>query len=75
MIKHKFPKPHKKKACHKLNNAFSLLEYAILIAIIVAALIGMSVYLRRSLSGKWRTFIDYTFGKGRQYDPYTTVEW
>ena len=44
------------------------IEYAFLIAIVVAALIGMSVYLKRSLSGKWRSAAD-TFGYGRQYEP------
>ncbi len=49
------------------RGAFTI-EYAFLIAIIVAALIGMSVYLKRSLCGKWRTVGD-TFGYGRQYEP------
>ena len=45
----------------------SVLEYAALIAIVVAALLGMAVYFRRSLSGKWRQAAD-TFAGGRQYD-------
>ena len=42
------------------------LEYAILIAIIVAALVGMSFYFQRALNGKWREAGD-SFGFGRQY--------
>ena len=44
------------------------IEYAFLIVIIVVALIGMSVYLKRALCGKWREMGD-TFGYGRQYEP------
>jgi Flp pilus assembly pilin Flp len=48
------------------------LEYAILIAVVVAALVGMSAYVKRTISGKWREAAD-TFGFGRQYDAYGTV--
>lgn len=44
------------------------IEYAVLLAVVVAALIGMSVYTMRALSGRWRTVGD-TFGYGRQYQP------
>lgn len=50
------------------KKGFLSIEYALLIAVLVAALIGMSVYLRRSISGKWRTVAD-VFGYGRQYEP------
>lgn len=43
-------------------------EYAALIAVVAAALIGMSVYLMRALSGRWRGVGD-TFGYGKQYQP------
>ena len=42
------------------------IEYAVLVAVVVAALIGMAVYVKRALSGKWRSVGD-TFGQGRQY--------
>lgn len=48
------------------------IEYAVLIAIVAAALLGMAVYLKRSLCGKWREVGD-TFGHGRQYEPNATV--
>lgn len=47
------------------------IEYAVLIAIVVAALIGMSAYIKRALSGKWRQAGD-AFGYGRQYEPKIT---
>ena len=43
------------------------LEYAALIAIVSAALVGMSLYTRRALSGRWKTVGD-AFGFGRQYE-------
>ena len=54
-----------------LPKAFLSLEYALLIAIIVAALLGISVYFRRAITGKWRSVAD-TFGHGRQYYPSVT---
>ena len=59
---------------YKLRRAFSLLEYALLIAVVVAALMAMAFYFKRVLSGKWRSFIDERIGQGRQYDPYVTIE-
>ncbi|HLD40575.1 MAG TPA: hypothetical protein VJA84_00175 [Candidatus Omnitrophota bacterium] len=50
------------------KRAFSTIESALIIAIVVAALIGMSVYLKRAVCGKWRDTAD-TFGYGRQYSP------
>lgn len=44
----------------------STLEYAVLILIVAVALVTMSGYIRRALSGKWREVGD-TFGFGRQY--------
>jgi Flp pilus assembly pilin Flp len=54
-----------------LRKAFLAIEYTILIAVLIAALIGISVYLRRAISGKWRDAAD-TFGFGRQYYPAET---
>lgn len=54
---------------HKFQHrGFLTIEYAALIAIIIAALIGMSVYLKRSICGKLRNVGD-AFGHGRQYAP------
>ncbi len=61
-----------KKVHLNLSKAFSLLEYATLIAIVVAALMAMAFFIKRSVSGKWRATIDSEIGHGRQYDPFTT---
>jgi len=51
----------------RLNHGTSTLEYAILIAITAAALIAMSGYVKKAISGKWRSVGD-SFGFGRQYE-------
>lgn len=45
----------------------SLIEYSALIAVLVAALIGMFAYLRFSLQGRIRETAD-VFGRGEQYE-------
>lgn len=52
------------------RGSFSI-EYAVLIAIVIAAVLGMSVYTKRALSGRWREVGD-VFGHGRQYEPGVT---
>ena len=49
-----------------------VVEYAVLMAVLVAALIGMTSYIQRSLAGRWREVGD-TFGYGRQYEPGVTT--
>ncbi len=56
---------------NNLRKGFLALEYAVLIVIVIAALVGISIYLKRALSGRWRTVGD-TFGYGRQYEPGVT---
>jgi hypothetical protein len=51
---------------NKIRNAFLTFEYTLLIIIVVGALLGMSFYFRRAISGAWRAVGD-TFGHGRQY--------
>jgi Flp pilus assembly pilin Flp len=48
------------------KNGYTLLEYAMLILVVVVALIGMQLYLKRSLAGKWKQAVD-SVGFGRQY--------
>lgn len=48
-----------------------LLEYTFFIAVIVAALIGMQIYVKRAVCGRWRQSAD-VFGSGRQYEPGVT---
>ncbi len=47
--------------------AVSAVEYSLIVAVVVAALLGMQVYVKRAVSGRWRQAAD-TFGYGRQYD-------
>jgi len=46
-------------------------EYAVLIAVVVAALIVMAVYMKRAFAGGWRSVAD-GFGFGKQYEPKVT---
>jgi hypothetical protein len=50
------------------KKGFLSLEQALLIGVLIAAMIAMSVYFKRALSGKYRQAGD-TFGQGRQYQP------
>ncbi len=56
---------------NRRKGSFSI-EYGALMAITVAAGIGMSVYFMRSLCGRWRQVGD-TFGAGKQYEPGKTI--
>ena len=47
-------------------------EYVIVIAVIVAALLAMQFYLRRAVCGRIRSAGD-AFGQGRQYEPGVTA--
>ena len=67
-----FPAPFHKKILQRFQRSFSVIEYAFLIAIITAALIGMAVYIKRAISQRWRAAVDEPFGHGRQYDPRAT---
>lgn len=53
-----------------MNNkrGFLALEYATLIVIVVAALIGMALVIKRAVCGKYQE-VGTTFGSGRQYKP------
>ena len=51
----------------KRHSGSLAIEYTVLVVIVVAALIGMQVYIRRAISGRWREAAD-GFGHGRQYE-------
>ena len=55
----------------KKNRALaqSMLEYAVLIVCVVAALVGMQIYLKRGFSGRLRQASDEI---GQQYEPKKT---
>jgi len=50
------------------KRAIFTIEYVILIALIVAALLAMQFYVRRAICGRFRSTGD-GFGGGRQYEP------
>ena len=60
------------KTAKKRKGALAI-EYAVLVAGVVAALLGMQTYIKRAICGRWRAAAD-TFGHGRQYEPGVTVE-
>ena len=51
----------------------SVIEYSVVVAVVVAALLGMQIYLKRAISGRWRQAAD-TFGYGRQYESTSPAE-
>lgn len=54
------------------NRGMTMMESMVLIAVLAAALIGMQVYVKRSIQGKMRsTFEDFSGGQG--YSPGATV--
>lgn len=54
-----------------MKKAQSTLEYAVVIAIVAAALISIQVYVKRGLQGYYRANTDD--GLGQQYDPKNTT--
>ena len=56
----------------KIRKGMSIIEYSLLIAIVVAALIGIQIYLKRGICGNWKAAGD-VFGFGRQFQPGKTV--
>jgi Flp pilus assembly pilin Flp len=61
---------------NRVKNRFlrgtSIIEYSLIIAAVAVALIGMSIYLKRAVSGKWKQSVD-VFGYGRQYEKDKTI--
>lgn len=55
------------------TRALSIIEYLLILTVITAALLGMQIYMKRAISGRWRQSAD-VFGHGRQYDaPEVTI--
>ncbi len=61
-----------KYANARLIKGTTALEYSVVIAVVVAALIGMQVYVKRAVCARWKESGD-VFGFGRQYDRDTTI--
>lgn len=60
-----------KKIKFRRKKGSLLLEYSFFIAVIIAALLCMQVYVKRAVCGRWRQSAD-VFGLGRQYEPGVT---
>lgn len=56
----------------KNKQAQSVLEYAVLIIIVVAALLAMRIYMLRAVQEKYRQSAD-VFGEGEQYESEVTI--
>ena len=64
---------------HRGTKGQSTAEYAILIAVVIAAVVGMQVYVKRGLQGKEKDVADHLTSTGtktltskalKQYEPY-----
>ena len=64
---------------HRGRQGQSTAEYAILIAVVIAAVVGMQVYVKRGLQGKEKDVADHLTSTGsgtlagtalKQYEPY-----
>jgi Flp pilus assembly pilin Flp len=51
---------------NKYLKAVSVIEYSLLIAVVVAALLGIQIYIKRAVCARWQQSAD-TFGYGRLY--------
>jgi len=56
----------------KRNKAQAILEYAVLVAVVIAAFLGMRTYVLKSVQAKFKSSAD-TIGQGEQYEPGVTV--
>lgn len=54
-----------------MRKGVSIIEYSLLIAIVIAALIGIQIYVKRAICSNWKNAGD-VFGFGRQFQPDTT---
>jgi Flp pilus assembly pilin Flp len=54
-----------------IQRGMSVTEYAVLLAVVVTALLGMQIFLKRAVCGNWKQAGD-VFGFGRQA---ARVEW
>lgn len=59
----------------------STAEYAIVIGLVIAAIVAMQVYVKRSIQGKVKDAVDYNdsssssiLGKTNQYEPYYATQ-
>jgi Flp pilus assembly pilin Flp len=60
------------KRIGSIIRGLTVIEYTLLIVAVSAAFLGMGVFLRRAVSGRWKQSADI-FGFGRQYSPGKTT--
>ncbi len=53
------------------RKATTALEYSVVIAVLVAALLGIQIYIKRAVCARWKESGD-VFGFGRQYSKTNT---
>lgn len=53
------------------RRATTALEYSVVIAVLVAALLGVQIYIKRAVCARWKESGD-VFGFGRQFSPTKT---
>jgi len=56
-----------------MRKAQSVAEYSICLALILAALLGMQLYVKRGLQGRYRELVDHAAKQSaspKQYEPY-----
>ena len=51
----------------KMARGMSVIEYSLVVAAVAIGLVGMSVYVKSAISGRWKQSMD-VFGFGRQYE-------
>jgi len=51
---------------NKSLKAMAVVEYSLLVTVVIAALLGIQIYLKRAVCSRWGQAAD-TFGFGRQY--------
>ena len=54
----------------KKRSGQTSVEYTVVLILVIAALLGMQNYMKRSIQGRWKDSVD---DLGDQYDPQTTV--
>lgn len=50
------------------RNGQTVIEYALIVTIVAAALLSTQIYIKRAIQGRWKTSVD---DLGDQYDPKT----
>lgn len=56
-----------------INRAQSVAEYSVCLALVLAALLGMQLYVKRGLEGRYKQVVDHATKQAytpKQYEPY-----